>query len=243
MFIFNLKRTTKDLFGHLILIVFPVVLIAFFNFIYTRSSVISDFHGKSLPFLTVLTVGFSLTFQIHGASLGFETIGLDFFSPMKDRLSASPGDLRKLVISILMAATIVSFLQTLVVLLFSVTILNSPLPKLYLVVPVMLLSIIFHQLLGSVIMLSSGSVKTSNAIISTYASVAPMLVGLYFPLPDSPFFLFVRNYSTPMALANTAIKGIIGNDTSIVLSTLIALLVLTIALFLIIRPLIKKVAS
>jgi ABC-2 type transport system permease protein len=242
MFIFNLKRSARDLFGHLILIGFPVVLIAFFNFIYTKSSIFSGIHGQSLPFLTVLTIGFALTFQIYGASLSFETIGSDFFSPMKDRLSASPGDLRMLVISILTTAAIVSFLQTLVVILFSVLILKAPLPMLHLVLPVMMLSIVFHQLLGSVIMLASGSVKTSNAILSTYGSVAPMLIGLYFPLPNTAFFSIVRNYSTPMALANTAIKGIIGNDTSRILSALIPLLALTILLFLLMRPLIKKVA-
>lgn len=243
MFTFNLKRSAKDIIGHLILIVIPVVLIAFFNFIYTRSAIFSGIHGQHLPFLTVLTIGFSLTFQIYGASLSFETIGSDFFSPMKDRLASSPADLRKLVISILGTATIVSFLQTLAVVIFSVSILKSPFPKLHVVLPVMVLSIIFHQLLGSTIMLASGSVKTSNAILSTYGSVAPMLVGLYFPLPDTPLFAFLRNYSTPMALANTAIKGIVGNDTSMVLFALVPLLVLTVVLFLLIRPLITKVAS
>ncbi len=243
MFTFNLKRSMKDIYGHLILIALPVVLIAFFNFIYTRSSIFSGIHGQSLPFLTVLTIGFALTFQIYGTSLSFETIGSDFFSPMKDRLSASPEDLRKVVISILTTATIVSLLQTLAVLVFSLSILKAPLPKLPLVLLVMVLSIIFHQLLGSTIILASGSVKTSNAILSTYGSVAPMLVGLYFPLPDTPLFAFLRGYSTPMALANTAIKGIVGNDTSTALSALVPLLVVTIVVFLLIRPLINKVAS
>lgn len=243
MFKFNLKRSARDIFGHIILIVLPVVLIAFFNFIYTRSSIISGIHGQEIPFLTVLTIGFTLTFQIYGAALSFETIGGDFFSPMKDRLAASPADLRKLVISILTTATIVSLLQTLVVVIFSVSILKSPFPKLHLVLPVMVLSIVFNQLLGSTIILATGSVKTSNVIVSTYGSVAPMLVGLYFPLPDTPFFTVVRNYSTPMALTNTAIKGIVSNEPSTTLIALGPMIVLTIVLFLLIRPLIRKVAT
>jgi ABC-2 type transport system permease protein len=243
MFKFNLKRGLRDIYGHLILIAFPVVLIAFFNFIYKKTSIFSGTHGQELSILTILTIGFALTFQVYGAALSFDTIAVDFFSPIKDRLAASPADLRRMIISILTTATIVSFFQTLFIVLFSIVVLNVSLPKLYLILPVMVLSIIFHQLFGSVIMLASRSVKTSNAIMTTYGSVAPMLIGLYFPLPNTPFFTIVRTYSTPVALANTAIKGIVGNDMPKVVLALIPLLLLTFVLFFLIRPLIKKVAS
>ena len=243
MFIFNLKRSTKDIIGHLILIVVPVILIAFFNFIYSNSAVYSGIHGQNLSFITLLTIGFTLTFQIYGASLSFETIGADFFSPMRDRLAASPADLRRLILAILLSATVVSSLQTIAVLVFSTVILQAPLPSAPLILATMILSIVFHQLLGSTIMLASRSVKTSNAILSTYGAIAPMLIGLYFPLPDTRLFSIIKNYSTPIALANTAIKGIISNDIHLIITGMIPLTLLTIILFFVIRPLIGRISA
>ncbi|HCG62940.1 MAG TPA: hypothetical protein DEZ27_03805 [Sphaerochaeta sp.] len=243
MFKFNLIRSSRDIFAHLILIAFPVLLIAFFNFIFKGTAFVSEINGSPIPYLTVLTVGFALTFQIYGASLSFETMGSDFFSPMRDRLFASPCNPRSLILSILTTSVLVSFLQTIVVLLFAKFVLGASVPSLPLVLMVMLLSVVFHQLLGSVIMLASGSVKTANIIISTYGSIAPMLAGLYFPLPDTPVILVVEKYLTPMALGKTAILGIFENNIGQALAGTLPLLALTIGLFFLIRPLIGKVTS
>ncbi|MDD3824129.1 MAG: ABC transporter permease [Sphaerochaetaceae bacterium] len=238
---FNLKRSSRDFVVHLILIAIPIALIAFFNFVYTNSDIISGIQGERLNLLATLTVGFALTFQIYGAGLSFETIGIDFFSPIHDRLACSPANLRSMIITTLVSSSVVSFAQTLAIMLFSVIVLGTGIVHMMWVLAIMLLSIIFHQLFGSAILLASRSVKTANIVTTIYGSIAPMLVGLYFPLPDTKLFAIIRQFSTPMSLANTAIRGIIIEDTGMLLSALAPLLVLIILLFLILKPLVGRV--
>jgi len=243
MYRFNLIRGSRDLVGHMILIAFPVILIAFFDYIYRQAPAYTGLEGTSYSYLTVLAIGFALTFQIYGAGLSFENIAVDFFSPIRYRIQATPCDPRRLIMAILISGMIVGFLQSLVVLLFATLFLGAMIPLFPFILPIMAISIIFHHLLGSVIMVLSGSVKTANVILSIYGGVAPMFAGLYFPLPDTPLFHFLRKYLTPMALGNTASLGILGKDISLTLSGLIPLIVLTGGVLLLLRQSIKKVTT
>ena len=165
-----------------------------------------------LPYLTVLTIGFALTFQIYGASVSFEVLGNDIFTPMRNRLLASPVEPRSLVVSTLAVGCIVSFLQTFVVLLFSSVVLKADMGPLHLTLPIFLVSVVFNQLLGTVILLLTKSVKTSNSILTIYGAVVPMSIGLYFPIPQNTFFTILKTYLSPMALANTSILGVMRSE-------------------------------
>ncbi len=243
MYRFNLIRGSRDIVGHMILIAFPVILIAFFGYIYRQAPEYTGLDGTSYPYLSVLAIGFALTFQIYGAGLSFENIASDFFSPIRYRIQATPCEPRRLVIAILISGMIVGLLQSLVVLSFATLFLGAMIPLFPFIIPIMAISVIFHHLLGSVIMVQSGSVKTANILLSIYGGIAPMLAGLYFPLPDTRLFLIVRRYLTPMALGNTASLGILGKDLSLMLSGLIPLLALTGGVFLLLRQSIKKVTT
>jgi ABC-2 type transport system permease protein len=232
----------RDLVGHLILIAVPVLLIAFFNFIFSGKLEHYGMQAYSLPYLTILTIGFALTFQIYGASVSFEVIGDDFFTPKRARLLASPAEPRTLVISTLVVGCAVSFLQTLAVLLFSSLVLKADLGALHLTLPIFLVSVIFHQLLGTVILLASGSVKTSNSILTIYGAVVPMSVGLYFPLPQSAFFELLKHYLSPMALANTAVLGALEGNMPHVAIGVGTLILMSALLYLAVRPLIRRLA-
>ena len=108
---FYILRSSKEILGHLILILLPILLISIFNYVN------SSYNIGAIN--SVLTIGFALTFQIYGSALSFETLGQDFLSPMRNRLLATPVNPTKIVLSILFSGTIVSFLQTFVVLIFS----------------------------------------------------------------------------------------------------------------------------
>ena len=243
MFKFYFARSMREIVGHLILIGIPVAIIAFFNYIFAGGIITLAANQYSLPYVTVLAVGFALTFQIYGATLSFEVLGGDFFSSMRDRLLASPAEPRNLAVSILGAGCLVSALQTTAILLFSSLVLKADLGPLHLVSPLLAISVVFNQLLGSAILLVSGSVKLANTIVTVYGAVVPMTVGLYFPLPSGPVLDFLSHYLSPMALANTAILGVIKGELTFALLPTAVLFALCVVLFFVIRPLIRRLAA
>lgn len=239
---FYLLRSLRDIVGHLILITFPILLIAFFNFIFSGRLEAMGRPEEGLSYLSILTIGFALTFQIYGASVSFEALGMDFFTPMRDRLTATPTDPRYIVVSSLATGCIVSFLQTLAVLLFSTLVLKADLHSFYLILPIMFISILFNQFLGTLVLILTRSIKSANIILTIYASVTPMTIGLYFTLPKHAFFDILKTYLSPLALANTAVVGVLkGNQTQALLASGM-LLILSCGLFLGLRPLIRRLA-
>ena len=78
--------------------------------------------------ITALAIGFALTFQIYGSAISFETLAEDLYSPMHDRIFSSPVEIRSIILSILVSSTVVSFLQTSILLVFSSIILGAIIP-------------------------------------------------------------------------------------------------------------------
>jgi len=241
MFKFHILRSTRDIFGHIILICLPIVLISIFNLIYSGNMIETGAIIDSTGISTALTIGFALTFQIYGASLSFETIGQDFLSPMHDRLLATPSNPRNIVMSVLFSSIVVSFLQTLVIILFSIIILDVELKNLSAILLVLLISVIVNQLIGTIILFLTKKVRTATAFITLYGSIVPFITGLYFPLPNRPIFDLMRNYLTPMSLAQTAIFGIMDQNYRNVLIGTIPLILIMVILFMLIKPLSRKV--
>lgn len=242
MFKFHLLRGLRDWAGHLILIAVPVLLIAFFNYVFSGAQFRYGQGANPIAFLSALTIGFALTFQIYGASVSFEVIGDDFLSPKKDRLLASPAEPRAIVSSTIVVGFIVSFLQTLAVLLFASLALKAELGSIAVALPIFALSAAFNQLLGTAVLILCGSVKLANGIMTFYGAVAPMAMGLYFPLPHNGFFSFVREYLGPMALANTAILGAMEGNSFKLAVGVGALALLSLGLFLALPSLIRRLA-
>lgn len=239
MFKFHLLRSGRDWFGNLILIFLPIILISFFSYINKTQYAYLGIDLSQIT--TVLTVGFALTFQIYGSAISFETLGQDFLTPMHDRLLASPVNPRKIVLSVLFTSIIVSFLQTSFIILFSIIVLDAKFKNLILILIVMLISVVFNQLLGAVILFTAKKVNTATSVTSLYGIVAPILIGLYFPLPDNRILNLFKDYLTPMSLANTAIYGIIDGNTKNIIIGVTSLLTLIVILYIVIKPLSKKV--
>lgn len=230
---FHILRSGRDWIGHLILIFLPILLITFL----TEAGVGIDMNQTS----SMLTIGIALTFQIYGSALSFETLGKDFFTPINDRLLSTPVNPRKIVMSVLFSAILVSFLQTLVIVLFSTIILGAEFNNILLILAILLLSVVFNQLFGTVILFFVKKVNTATAITSLYGTIAPIAAGVYFPLPDNKIFDYIKDYLTPMSLAQTAIKGIMNQDIKNILFGVALLIIPTMILFILIKPLSKKV--
>ncbi len=238
---FHLLRSSRDFVGHIILILIPIVLISIFNFIYSNNLFPTDAMVDSVEIPVILTIGFALTFQIYGAALSFETLSQDFLSPMHDRLMAVPVNPRKMIISVLLSSIIVSFLQTVVIVVFSMIIFEARFQSLWAILLLLLLSVIVNQLIGTIILFLTKSVKTSNAVTTLYGSIAPILIGLYFPLPELQIFELLKKYLTPMSLTRTAILGIIKGNYQDIIIGIFPLLLIVVILFILLKPLSKKV--
>ncbi len=238
---FHFLRSSRDLIGHIILILLPILLIGIFDFIYSGNMIETNTVVDMTEISSMLTIGFALTFQIYGAALSFETLGQDFLSPMHDRLLAAPTSSRKIVISVLLTSTIVSFLQTCVIVIFSIIFLDARFESIIAILLVLLLSAVVNQLIGGNILFLTKKVKTANAITALYGSIAPIILGLYFPLPDLQIFELLKKYLTPISLARTAILGIINQNYQDIFIGIIPLMTITIILFIMLKPLSKKV--
>ncbi|MEA4859186.1 MAG: ABC transporter permease [Sphaerochaeta sp.] len=240
---FHLKRASHDLIGQVILILFPLVLIFFFDFLYRNIGIETGMEIGSQNRATVLAIGFALTFQIYASAMSFETLSEDLFTPMHDRLFSTPAEGRSLVLSVLLSGTVVSFMQSCVVLVFSMLILGASFPNFPFVLAIILLSVLFNQLLGTVLLLFCGSPKAANIVTTVYGSVVPMLVGLYFPLPKSALVRFLRLYGTPMSLANTASLGVMEGDWLQAIITIGPLVGLSVVLFVLLKGLVRRVVA
>jgi ABC-2 type transport system permease protein len=242
MIAFQLKRSSRDLVGHAILILFPLILIFFFDYLYKNISIETGMGMGGQSRITALAIGFALTFQIYGSVISFETLAEDLYSPMHDRIFASPVEIRSIILSILVSSTVVSFLQTSILLVFSSIILGASFPSLLLVLLVLLVSVVFNQLFGTVLLFLTGGVKTANMVTTIYGSIVPMTVGLYFPLPQTAFFRILRLYGTPMGLANTASLAVMEGQHRLFLICFAVLVILIALLFFCLRPLVRRIS-
>ncbi|MGE4465186.1 ABC transporter permease, partial [Sphaerochaeta sp.] len=165
---FHLKRASKDVVGEVILILFPLVLIFFFDYLYRNIGIETGMETGTQSRVSVLAIGFALTFQIYASAMSFETLSEDLFTAMHDRLFASPTEGRSLVLSVLASGTVVSFLQSVVILVFSIIILGAAIPNLAFILAILLLSVLFNQLLGTILLLWCGSPKVANIVTTVY---------------------------------------------------------------------------
>lgn len=237
---FYLKKNMKDIFGHLILIVLPVVLILLMHFI-NISNFGNELTGDAYDAFTVfITFGFLLMFQIYGSAIAYEGLGKEFYSGIIERLKVAPINLKHIVIFNLVTSIIVNFLQSLAVVTAAFIFLEMPLDAPFLVLFIVLLSVIFNQLLGVFILLATKSVKSTTTITTVYGIIAPLAMGLYFPLPENPIFDFLKNFSTPASLAFTAINGTYSHNNQNILIGIVTLTVLSVLLYLLLKPFIRR---
>lgn len=243
MFKFYLKRSMKDVIGHLILIGFPALLIIILNTVYKNQIIENGSFELYQQFLTFITIGFVLMFHIYGSAISFETMAADLFTPMRERLDSTPVELKSIIITILSTSTVVSFLQSVVVIFVSVLVLSAEIPLLYFLLPLIMISVIFNQLLGTVILLWSKKVKTATVVTTVYGMVVPFLVGLYFPLPKTSFFDFISNYGTPFGLMLTAINGLVNQEYSKFIIGITPIIIFTVFFMIILKPLTRRLAK
>ncbi|TVP95539.1 MAG: ABC transporter permease [Acholeplasmatales bacterium] len=198
-------RILKDYLGHIILIGLPVALITLMVMINAEA----DAAPNTAEAARYIGIVYIIMFQGFGAAYTFEGLEHDFFKSFKDRLKASPVNPMRFVFANIGFGVLISFLQSLVLLVYVVVVFGSRIPNLPLVLMVLFLGVVFAQLLAAlcIFLLKKGS--KAQAAITLYIIGGMVLAGFFFPLPANDLTAWLSNYSTPLAWTHHAVYGLI----------------------------------
>lgn len=204
---FYLFRLLKDYLGHIILIGLPLVLITL------MVSINRNVPGAPPVEEASLYIGliYILMFQGFGAAYTFEGLEHDFFRPFKDRLLMSPLHPMRFVYANLFFSTLVSYAQSLLLLGYIVLVFGAEIPNLLGVLGILFIAVLFAQLLAALFIFLFKKAARAQLAITIYIIAGMALAGFFVPLPESPFTLWARTYSSPLAWTHHALYGLMGN--------------------------------
>lgn len=222
---FYALRLFRDYIGHLILIGLPVVLIYILVSINTQHELAPSTKEAALY------IGFIyiIMFQGFGAAYTFEGLEHDFYSPFKSRLLAAPINPAAFVWANIFFSSIVSFIQSLVIMTYIIVVFNVTVNNLALVVIVLLLGVILAQLLGAILIFYTKKASIAQAVLIFYIILTMMIAGFFMPLPEHGLTEFLEKYSSPLTWINHSIHSIMEGQFSDSIIT-VSLLIGTIAL-------------
>ncbi len=191
-------RVLKDYLGHIILIGLPLALLTINTYISVENGAVQEEAALYIGLVYIFM------FQVFGAAYTFEGMEHDFYKPFKNRLFAAPIRPTKFILANLFFSTLVSFLQSLVILSYVVIVFGVRIPNWGLILVVFLFSVMFAQLLAAVLIIFLKKANKAQAAITLYAIGGTMLSGLFFQLPENSLTEILEKYSTPIAWAFTS---------------------------------------
>ncbi len=228
-------RIMRDYLGHAILLGLPIFLVSIMTYINASSTDEWALAGR------YIAIVFILMFQLFGSAFTFEGLRDDFLTARKDRLKASPVNPSKLVITQIFLATIVTVIQGMVLIGFTMLVFNSEYPNLAFVTLLITLSAFVAQMFGAMMIFIFKNASKAQVGAIIYAILGPILAGMNAELPKSTITPYLERYSTPLALANTGIQGAFEGHTSDMMIGLISLLVTIAILIALVSRLSKRV--
>lgn len=228
-------RMRRDYLGHILLTLFPILLVTMFSFIYQDTG--QDMSGLK----AFLTIGFVLMFQYFAATYTTEYVHKDIATPMKDRLLASPTNTSSFPLQTTFMASLIVYLQSLVVLLYANYILGAEIEHFWTLLPVFYLAVLLAQLIAGLIVLLSRSLSLGSGAMIGMGVLFPFLAQFNTELPDNAVLNFFRDYGTPMSLSFQAIDGIRYGHGDDVFVALLIQAILIVALLIAMRLLTRKV--
>ncbi len=228
-------RMRRDYLGHILLTIFPILLITVFSFIY------KDVAENMSEAKTFLTIGFVLMFHYFAATYTTEFVHKDIWTPMKDRLLASPTNTSSFPLQAIFMGSCIVYLQSVVVLLYANFILGAKIERFWIVLPVIYLTVLLVQLIAGMIVLLSRNLSVGSGAMIGMGVLFPFLAQFNATLPDHALLNFFRDYGTPMSLSFKAINGIMYGHADDVLVGLLIQAFLIIILVGSVRLLTRKV--
>ncbi len=224
-----LLRLSRDYLSILIFVVLPVVVVYILTFVFSQNTAEETYVSGYSMVSTHIAVGMMLMFQLSGGIYLLNCLNDDLIKPMKWRLKASPCSTHTLLFSGAAACLMFTVLQGLLVVTFTALLLDAYWGNLWIVVLVIVLISFISQLLNMILFLYVRNVTTAEYISWFLSWTMAALGGLMFPLPETIFFRFMKQYGTPFSLAQSAIResGFLGTSFVNMLISLAALMGIT----------------
>lgn len=183
-----------------------------------------DYYSVTIAVMTLIYTGF----------LALGRIQNDFLTEMKNRLLISPAHLGTILTGDIIGTTIMGFMQSMVVVLFTHFVYGANWGSNWgVVLGTLFLMTLLGQMLAATLTLAMNNGNTAQSIISTLAMALSFISGAFYTSPiGGTAGRFLATYGTPNSLAQTAIFGSIYGGSSHVIFLCMAMLAALSILFL-----------
>ncbi|TSB45328.1 ABC transporter permease [Alkalicoccobacillus porphyridii] len=192
-------RISRDYIGLLLLFVLPILLIFVFSLI------LVDMESEGVRIIETTAISMVLAFQLFGGSFPMGYIQEDLFSDRKWRLKSLPINTALYAFSVLLAGTIFSILQGMVIVFITHFAFGVDWGSFFWALLVIALLSVISSLVCTICALISPNFKIAERLTEVFGVGSIILAGMFFSLPDNTFFNFMGTYGNPLSLAQTAI--------------------------------------
>lgn len=184
----------------ILLLVVPILLITMFYLILSGVNVagVQPFHEVALIQI--------LVFQIFGGSIVMSFMQQDFFTEMKLRIRILPFNATMYAFSIVMCGTIFSILLGVLLMAFTQIVLGVIWQHWLWIILIVVLMAVLSSIVYMIITLCVKKFSLAELLSVVYGVSLVVLAGLFFPMPESPFFTFMGSYGNPLTLSMMAIQ-------------------------------------
>lgn len=197
---FALRRLFREPIGPLVLMGIPVFLL----FVFGSVDVSRMTGGESLD-IEVTSISFVLAFQMFGGSYLLTLLKEDFFGERKWRIYALPISRAHYAIGLLIASTLFSFVQGLILMGFSMIVYDVTWGQPFISIGVIFLVCFLSQIVSLLIVISTKSYFVAERVHEVYGFGFMILSGLFIGLPQWEGFEMINTYLNPIELSQNII--------------------------------------
>ena len=203
---YSLLRMVRNVGSLVAFLGLPLFIIPLLGSVFSQIPADTPYLKGAANTMTFFAIGMLLMFQLFGGSYAMQGVTVAFLTPRKWRMHALPCRPVHIVLGILLASTVLSLAQGLLLAGFSTFALGARFGGFFVVALVIFGIALLSQLIGLTLLLAVRSTVGAFVLGWIVAYGSALLGGIVFPLPaDSAFFRFTSTWGTPFSLAQTAL--------------------------------------
>lgn len=206
-FIHYIRRLSRDIFGLLIFIALPVLLVFVLSTVASQNTeeqfIISGYNMLS----SQVAIGMMLMFQLNGGIYLLNYLNQDLIKPMKWRLRVSPVHTYTLVFAATAACLVFTVIQGLFIVIITALFFDAYWGNIGITIMVIIIVSLISQFINFILFFLVRNLSTAEYLSWFISWSMAALGGVMFPLPDHSFFRFMKQYGTPIALGHNMIRG------------------------------------
>lgn len=204
---FSLLRLIREPIGQLLLVILPLVIISVLGL------VIGPYQGmEGVPPLDLTAITTIMGVQFFGGTYLMSYLDSDLLKTRRWRIYSLPINVTVYSSSLILACTLFSTLQGLVMVLFTSLVFGVAWGSFGWVLMVFFIFSIFAQSVHLLLTLAVNNIKLAERFSEIIGLGFLILTGLMFPLPNHPFFHFMSSYGNPISLGKMAVMEILEED-------------------------------